>query len=156
MGRTGTLIIIGGIGGMGGRIGGTCCCGGGWGGGATATGGGGGATTTVLTMGSIGSGMRPFCLWIWAIWSFRLHTNRNHHCMHRTYQLDTFSSLADDKVDLMICGSGLNQSGFTTLVLPHISITLFTTHASLNFVNFACYNLQRYRLFPPAKFIPSL
>jgi hypothetical protein len=29
MGRTGTLIIIGGIGGMGGRIGGTCCCGGG-------------------------------------------------------------------------------------------------------------------------------
>ena len=69
IGRTGTLIIIGGIG-----IGGRFCCGGGGccGGGATATGGGGGATTTVFTMGSIGSGMRPFCLWICAIWSFRL------------------------------------------------------------------------------------
>jgi hypothetical protein len=58
-GRTGTLIIIGGIG-IGGRGGiGCCCC---CCCGAAGTGGGGGATTTVFTMGSIGSGMRPFCL----------------------------------------------------------------------------------------------
>ncbi len=69
MGRTGTLIIIGGIGGMGGRGGMVCC---GMGGGGAAAGIGGGATTTVFTIGSIGSGMRPFCLWIWAIWSLRL------------------------------------------------------------------------------------
>jgi hypothetical protein len=74
MGRTGTLIIIGGMGGMGGRGGMVCC---GMGGAAAAAGMGGGATTTVFTIGSIGSGMRPFCLWIWAIWSLRLQQEPN-------------------------------------------------------------------------------